>query len=261
MKKRLLSGIIITALFITFYLLGGIYFVAFMGFVSILAYKEIAFLKKYPSIVIIFGLISMLSIVILNSAIANYFLGFKYISLLVPLILLTIPSLLPKYQNEYLLSDAFSLIGFIIFVGMGISTLNTIVLTNKIVLLYLIAIVCLNDIFAYLIGKLIGKHKFSKISPNKTIEGIIAGNIFGLTGGTIFYLIFINNQINIFFLIFVTLILTISGQLGDLIFSKIKRENNIKDFSKLIPGHGGILDRLDSLLFTSLVYLVFILLF
>ena len=261
MKKRLFSGIIIVALFALFYILGGNFFVAFMSFVAILAYKEIAFLKKYPNIVIVFGLISMLGIVILNSVVANYFLGFKYISLLIPLILLTIPSLIPKYQKEYLLTDAFSLIGFIIFVGLGISTFNTIILTNKIVMLYLIAIVCLNDIFAYLIGKLIGKHKFSKISPNKTLEGTIAGNIFGIVGGTVFYMIFINNQINIFYLIFITMVLSLSGQLGDLLFSKIKRENNIKDFSNLIPGHGGVLDRLDSLLFTSLVYLVFIILF
>lgn len=261
MKKRLIGGIIVVALFTLFYILGGIYFVAFMSFVSILAYKEIAFLKKYPSIIIVLGLISMLTIVILNSAISNYFLGFKYISLLVPLILLTLPSLLPKYQNDYLLSDAFELIGFIIFVGLGISTFNTIILTDKIIILYLISIVCINDIFAYLIGKLIGKHKFSKISPNKTIEGTIAGNLFGIIGGTAFFLIFVNNQINLIYLIVVTLILSLSGQIGDLLFSKIKRENNIKDFSNLIPGHGGVLDRLDSLLFTSLVYLVIVILF
>lgn len=261
MKKRLIGGLIVVSLFTLFYILGGIYFVAFMSLVSIFAYKEIAFLKKYPSIVIVLGLFSMLCVVILNSAIANYSIGIKYISILVPLILLTLPSLLPKYQKEYLLSDAFSLIGFILFIGLGISTFNTIVLTNKILLLYLISIVCLNDIFAYLIGKLIGKHKFSKISPNKTLEGTIAGNIFGVTGGTIFYLIFINSKINIIYLIVITLILSISGQIGDLLFSKIKRENNIKDFSKLIPGHGGVLDRLDSLLFTSLIYLVIVILF
>ena len=261
MKKRLIGGMIVVALFALFYILGGNYFVAFMALVSILAYKEIAFLKKYPSIVVVLGLISMLGVVILNSVAVNYYLGFKYISLLIPLILLTLPSLLPKYQKEYLLSDAFSLIGFIIFVGLGISTFNTIVLTDKIVLLYLMSIVCSNDIFAYLIGKLIGKHKFSKISPNKTIEGIIAGNIFGIAGGTAFYLIFINSQINIVYLIVITLILSISGQIGDLLFSKIKRDSNIKDFSNSIPGHGGVLDRLDSLLFTSLVYLVIIILF
>ena len=261
MKKRLIGGAIVVALFTIFYILGGIYFVAFMSLVSVFAYKEIAFLKKYPSLVIILGLISMLCVVILNSAAANYYLGIKYISILVPLILLTLPSLLPKFQKEYTLSDAFSLIAFILFVGIGISTFNIIILTNKITLLYLISIVCINDIFAYLIGKLIGKHKFSKISPNKTIEGTVAGNIFGIIGGTAFYLIFINNQINIVYLIVITLILSISGQIGDLLFSKIKRENNIKDFANLIPGHGGILDRLDSLLFTSLVYLVIILLF
>jgi len=261
MKKRLIGGIIVVALFTLFFIPGGYPFIIFMSLISVLAYKEIVFLKKYPSIVIILGLVSMIAVVVLNSVIANYYLGFKYISLLIPLILLTLPSLIPKYQKEYLLSDAFGLIGFILFVGLAISTLNVIVLTNKIVLLYLIVIVCFNDIFAYLIGKAIGKHKFSKISPNKTLEGTIAGNIFGIVAGTIFYLIFINNQINIIYLIVITLILSLSGQIGDLLFSKIKRENNIKDFSNIIPGHGGVLDRMDSLLFTSLVYLVIIILF
>ena len=72
---------------------------AFMSFIAILAYKEIAFLKKYPNIVIVLGLISMLSIVVLNSATANYYLGIKYLTILIPIILLTLPSLLPKYQS------------------------------------------------------------------------------------------------------------------------------------------------------------------
>ena len=261
MKNRIISGLIIAILFTIFYLLGGNYFVILISIVGILAYKEIIFLKKYPNIVIILGLISFLSIMLLNSKASGAYIGINYISILLSLILLILPSLLPKYQKNYLISDAFSLFGFLTFVGLTLASLNVYMLTNKILLLYLIVIVCSNDIFAYLIGKAIGKHKFSKISPNKTIEGCIAGNAMGLICGTLFYIIFINNSINILFLIFATFILSISGQLGDLIFSKIKRENDIKDFSKLIPGHGGILDRLDSLLFTSLVYMILIIIF
>ena len=261
MKNRLVSGVIILALFTLFYILGGIYFTIFISLVAILAYKEIIFLKKYPNIVIFLGLISFLCIIILNSSSYGMYGGIKYISILLPLILLTIPSLLPKYQNTYLVSDAFSLCALLIFIGLGFASINTLILSNKILLLYLLVIVLLNDSFAFLIGKSIGKHKFSKISPNKTIEGCVAGNIFGLIGGIAFYLIFINSSINMLLLIFITLLLNIATQLGDLLFSKIKRENNIKDFSKLIPGHGGILDRLDSLLFSSLVYIVLIILF
>ena len=258
MKNRIISGLIMAILFIIFYLLGGNYFIVFISLISILAYKEIIFLKKYPNIVIVLGLISMLGIILSNSLLYGYYGGIKYISILIPIVLLTLPSLIPKYQNKYPLEMAFNLIGLIIFISLSFTALNIFMLTNKLNILYLISIVCLNDIFAFLIGRKIGKHKFSKISPKKSLEGLIAGNIVGLIGGTIFYLVFINKGLNILLIIGVTLILNIAGQLGDLIFSKIKREHDIKDFSNLIPGHGGILDRLDSLLFTSLVYLIII---
>ena len=87
----------------------------------------------------------------------------------------------------------------------------------------------------------------TKISPNKSWEGAIAG----LIGGSIVAIIVYTNLIGEFSikLVFVTMILSMVGQLGDLVYSKIKRENDIKDFSNLMPGHGGILDRIDSLSF------------
>ncbi|MBR1416833.1 MAG: phosphatidate cytidylyltransferase [Bacilli bacterium] len=258
MKNRLISSTIIVATFVIFYLLGGNFFVALVSFIGIFAYKEIIFLKKYPNLVIIFGLISMLSIIVLNSVGYGYLLGAKYNSLLIPIILLTIPSLLPKYQKSYTLSSAFNLIGLIIFIGLSLASLNVLMLTNKLVILYLVIITTSNDSFAYIIGKSVGKTKFSKISPNKTLEGSLAGNLVGIILGTIFYIVFLKGSLSILSIIVITIILNIACQIGDLIFSKIKRENEIKDFSKLIPGHGGILDRLDSLLFTSLVYLLII---
>ena len=258
MKNRIVSGTIIILLFTIFYLLGGNYFVAFISFLSILAYKEIIFLKKYPNSIIILGLIFMLSLVILNSISFGYLMGIKYISLLIPIILLIIPSLFEKNFDKYPLSSAFNLIGLITFIGLGFSSLNILMLTNKMHLLYIVLITALNDTFAYLGGRLYGKRKLSSISPKKTIEGTIIGNIFGIVGGIIFYLVFIPNNLNILLIILITLVLNVMGQVGDLVFSKIKREANIKDFSKLIPGHGGILDRLDSVLVTSLVYIIII---
>ena len=110
------------------------------------------------------------------------------------------------------------------------------------------------DTFAYIIGKRFGKHKFSEVSPKKSIEGCIAGII----GAVIIVLIYtyainsINNfnysymQITIF-----TIILSIIGQIGDFAASSIKRYVDVKDYSNLIPGHGGMLDRIDSLMFLA----------
>lgn len=110
------------------------------------------------------------------------------------------------------------------------------------------------DIFAYAVGRRIGKHKFSKISPNKSIEGCIAGTI-GAIILTIIYTIILNTRlnfsINYFIVSIMALILSLIGQVGDFAASSIKRYNGVKDFSNLIPGHGGILDRFDSLIFIA----------
>lgn len=110
------------------------------------------------------------------------------------------------------------------------------------------------DIFAYIIGKTMGKHKFSKISPNKTIEGCIGGTI----GSVILILIyayicntFFSLNIGYLSITIIGIILSIIGQIGDFAASSIKRYVGIKDFSNLIPGHGGMLDRIDSVIFIA----------
>ncbi len=103
------------------------------------------------------------------------------------------------------------------------------------------------DTFAYWGGSLIGKHKLApKVSPNKTIEGFFCGFLSGFVVGWI-ALQFYPNE-NHFAVWIVALIAGIVGQLGDLFESKLKREFGVKDMSSLIPGHGGVWDRMDSLL-------------
>ena len=113
------------------------------------------------------------------------------------------------------------------------------------------------DTFAYITGRLVGRHKLCpNISPNKTIEGFIGGTLMGVVVATSFYHVFINSSISLSILILVTMTLSIVGQLGDLVFSMIKRYYDKKDFSNLIPGHGGILDRFDSLIFIALAFIL-----
>ena len=108
-------------------------------------------------------------------------------------------------------------------------------------------------------GRLIGRRKLlEEISPNKTWEGMLSGTLLGTLLASVFYITVLNSQANIALIIFVTLFLSIIGQFGDLVFSAIKRYFGIKDFSNIMPGHGGILDRLDSIIFVMLGFIFFI---
>ena len=132
---------------------------------------------------------------------------------------------------------------------------------GKILVWYAIFVAWGTDVFAYLIGKFMGKHRFTEISPKKTIEGCIGG-LFGALVIIYIYTYCMNTYLQmeysyIFIGIF-AIVLSIIGQIGDLAASVIKRYVNIKDYSELIPGHGGMLDRIDSLLFiTPFAYILF----
>ena len=257
MKKRLISGLLLAIIFIIFYFLDSKYFIILTTLLSILMYKEIISLKKYPIPVIILGLISTVSIIIFNQSIYDTILKVKYYPLIFTFISLLLPTLVPKYQDNYLTSDAFSLSAMIIFIGLSLCSFTLFNTYNKPILLYLVSCVIFNDIFAYIIGSKFGKTKYSKISKNKTLEGNIAGITFGMIFGTFTYYFLVSKE-KLLITILITLLLNIACQIGDLLFSKIKREHKIKDFSNLIPGHGGVLDRFDSLLLTTLVYALLI---
>ena len=107
------------------------------------------------------------------------------------------------------------------------------------------------DAFAMFGGKLFGKHKLSpKVSPNKTIEGSVCGAVMSVLGGVAsWYLLRGSMKVSLVETIIVALIASTMGQFGDLAASLIKRAAGLKDYSKLIPGHGGMMDRADCLLF------------
>lgn len=138
-------------------------------------------------------------------------------------------------------------------------------LTNgKYLIWYLLLSSWGTDILAYIIGKNFGKHKFSKVSPNKTIEGCLAGTI-GAIIACLLYTVFLNKVLNVVtysYLIVagVAFVLSIIGQIGDFAASTIKRNFDVKDFSELFPGHGGMIDRIDSLMFAA-PYAYFILVY
>lgn len=110
------------------------------------------------------------------------------------------------------------------------------------------------DTFAYIVGKNLGKHKFSQVSPNKSIEGCVGG-VLGAVIATILYTWFVNTyfamDFSYIYIGIMSIILSVISQIGDFAASSIKRYVGIKDFSNLIPGHGGMLDRIDSVIFVA----------
>ncbi len=119
-------------------------------------------------------------------------------------------------------------------------------------LLWLLAVVALTDVGAYAVGKSIGKTPFCETSPNKTMEGVVGGIVVATAGGMFFGLSIVD--LPVAFLI--SLFVAISSIFGDLFESSLKRKAGVKDSGDLLPGHGGMLDRIDGYLFGGIVMLV-----
>ncbi len=116
-------------------------------------------------------------------------------------------------------------------------------------LFWILAIVALSDVGAYYCGKKFGKTPFSPSSPNKTLEGVFGGIGAGTLGGT--WLLAAYTDLSLYTAFVIALLSTISSIFGDLFESYLKREAGLKDSGTLLPGHGGILDRIDGYLFAS----------
>ncbi|MEL4307892.1 phosphatidate cytidylyltransferase [Joostella sp. CR20] len=111
-------------------------------------------------------------------------------------------------------------------------------------------LIWVNDSFAYLVGKSIGKNKlFPSVSPKKTIEGFIGGLVFAL--GAAYLLYKYSDELNLQQWLLLAFIVVVTGSIGDLVESKFKRLAGVKDSGAILPGHGGLLDRLDSLIFAA----------
>jgi phosphatidate cytidylyltransferase len=107
-----------------------------------------------------------------------------------------------------------------------------------------------NDTFAYIVGKSIGKTKlFESISPKKTIEGFFGGAVFAIIAGILISIYYL--PMSLFYWVSIALLVSVFGTIGDLVESKFKRIAVVKDSGTIMPGHGGILDRLDSVIFVA----------
>ncbi len=263
MKTRILSAIILVLIFVPVLLTGGEIFAVFMGFVSVLGLYELIKLregkKEFPFMMKVFAYLMVLFFTLFNfeSTYFTYNVDYRVMTFIIFVFL--IPIVFINDNKRYNINDALFLVGSTLFIGMSFNLAIIIRNYDLMYVIYLLFITVITDTFALISGMLIGKHPLAKkISPNKTVEGFLGGMLFGVLVATTFYHQVINPELSLTLLILITTVLALVGQIGDLVFSAIKRYYEKKDFSNLIPGHGGVLDRCDSMIFVVLAFVLFL---
>ena len=254
--KRITSGLLGFPLVLIIFLIGNKYIVdVLLAVVTILAMDE--YLKAISKVCKPIKWIAYLSCVIIA------LIPIIPKEAIIPITILAIPTILLILFAHVIATNmktsfkdvAYTFLGifYIVFFMSFIAIIDG-MKDGKILIWYTLIASWGTDIFAYFIGKKFGKHKFSKVSPKKSIEGCIAGTIGALVISLIYTYIcntFWNMEFSYIYVSIMIIILSLIGQIGDFAASSIKRYVDIKDFSNLIPGHGGMLDRIDSLLFLA----------
>ena len=262
-KSGFLSSIILFLICIPLLMKGATFFVALILLIGLLCFKELYDLrfkeKKLSFLLPVLAYFAVGFLILNNYEQKDLVLTFDYrILTFITLSFLT-PLVIIGDNKKYNLLDAFYLIGCVLFIGFAFNLM--IILRNHSLMyfIYYIIIAVVTDTFALIGGKLIGRNKFvPHISPNKTVEGFIVGTVMGTFVGMVYFVTAVNPDVSFINLLIVTMTLSIIGELGDLVFSQIKRYYNQKDFSNIIPGHGGFLDLFDSFIFIIISVLLFI---
>lgn len=289
MKQRTITAIIMVIVLVPFVLLGGwASTILFSVLAYVGTYELISMHKTKSNIPNIckYTIPLFTTMIVLLSGIDGVTLNDLLYIVIVQLMFLLV---MPIFNKNILFTDVLMFIFAIIYCGLTfslITAIRNIYIPNLniydpvilgfninqsglVMLIYVFFIVMFTDVFAYIFGIKFGKHRLCPtISPKKSVEGAISGTVFGAAIGTIILVLFRepgitsvmfktdNIYLFILFSFLLSLVISIAGQLGDLIASKIKREYGIKDFGKIFPGHGGVLDRFDSSIYASIVFFV-----
>lgn len=247
---RTISGIIYIALLLAATLFSGLTFISLFGifmFIAVIEFCRLVNLNSLiPLIMSAFGYV-VFAVFGINDTYSNLLLNLAalFVSLLLINDLFKTGPLLPKEAlRKYVVLVGYIIIPYLLLIKLPFLNggYNPHIVIGSFVLIWA------NDTFAYIVGKTMGKRKlFERISPKKTVEGFLGGMVFTIIAAYILSIYY--TFLPAYHWMIIAVILVIAGTFGDLVESHLKRNAGVKDSGKIMPGHGGILDRQDSIIF------------
>lgn len=253
MKTRILTGVIAALLFIPFVWYGGMPFIGLVYILATIGAYELFRMKQIHiySIPAVLGLVLLWTVLIPSEyagILENIGIVKTELIFTIVLLLLTVTVL---SKNKFTFDDVSFLLLSTIYVGIGYYYfLETRLIEDGLAyIIFALFTIWVTDSGAYFIGRSMGKNKlWPEISPNKTIEGSVGGIICAIVLAIVFHLMYPLGT-SMLLMIVSAIVVSVFGQIGDLVESAFKRHYDVKDSGKILPGHGGILDRFDSILF------------
>lgn len=247
MKQRIWTGIIGGVLFLFFVIQGGLSFAVLISLLAMIAYVEFLQMARIPlfSLSALLGFLFLIGhflpyVTPLTKADERWIIGFVFF--------LFIQMILSK--NRFSIEQAGSLLLGTLYISFGFSIFIETRFTHGLdMIFFILLIIWATDTGAYFVGRKLGKHKlWPAISPNKSIEGSLGGLV-----SAIITAILLESLLRLWadwiYVVGIASLISILGQIGDLAESSLKRHYQVKDSGNLLPGHGGVLDRFDSILF------------
>lgn len=256
---RLLSGIVYIILLITAILYSYSTFLLLFGIFLLICVYEFCSLAIFPKTIPIIVAAAAYCVLVLFTFLPSTMLTVNWI-LAITAIVVTLKSIGFLFNHRpavSMTSHCIFIAGYIIIPFVLITKLPVTHLGYEPkIIIALFILIWTNDTFAYIVGKTLGRTKlYERISPKKTVEGFIGGMLFGFLAAFLIAEFYI--ETSLFIWIVTALLVSIFGTLGDLVESKFKRLANVKDSGSIMPGHGGILDRMDSVIFVAPVIFLF----
>ncbi|MBM7617715.1 phosphatidate cytidylyltransferase [Weissella uvarum] len=257
MRTRVITAIVALAIFLPVVFAGGIWIQIMAAALAVIATSEIALMRR--TLLVDFGaILAMLGAAIMTlppefmKSIDTPVIMHRSTMLYIFVLLMLVHTVLAK--NKFNFDDAGVFTLAMMYIGLGFHMFVQARFAGLGALFFVLLIVWTTDSGAYMIGRKFGKHKLAPaISPNKTWEGSIGGTVVAVIVAAV-YALFVPLEYNWWIMLVIALILSVSGQLGDLIESALKRFYKVKDSGNILPGHGGILDRFDSMLIAFPVF-------
>ena len=257
MKTRVITAIVALIVFLPLLFLGGDYFKFTTFALGVMAMYEIVRMTFKETNIVVLGLSSLAgALLFLNEEISQLQLYGLLFLILVGMLATVVAT-----GHKIKLVEIGSIIFVTAYIFIGFYCLFMIRNFSLSHVAYLLLTIWFTDSFAYFGGMKFGKNKLSpKISPNKSIEGSVIGSLSSIVIALLFFYT-TNIFSNLLVAIAITLVVSVVGQFGDLIESAYKREYQVKDSSNLLPGHGGIFDRFDSVILSAPCLIILLSLF